>query len=300
MLEFFGALAEYEFLQNALLGGLLASVASGVVGSYVVVRRISVIAGAIAHSVLGGIGAARYLATVHGWTGVRPLHGAIVAALLSAFVIGIVGLRAKEREDTLIGAVWAIGMAVGVLFMSQTPGYGQDLMSYLFGNVLLVSRSDLWLMAALDAVVIGVAWLFRKQIVATCFDEEFARLRGVNTSVFYLLLLALTALTVVLLSTVVGIVLVIALLTIPAAIAGFSSPTLARMMMGAVLLSAGLSLLGLALSYQHDLPSGAVTIILAGVLYVATAVLRSLRNRSRRRHPHDSDGAAAPPVRLTS
>lgn len=280
MTEFFGALAQHGFLQNALAAGLLASVASGVVGSYVVVRRISVIAGAIAHSVLGGIGAARYLAEVHG-IAIRPLHGAIVAALLAAVVIGVVGLRWKEREDTLIASVWAIGMAIGVLFMSRTPGYGQDLMGYLFGNVLLVSREDLLLMVLLDAIVLGVATFCWKPILATCFDEEFARLRGVRTDLFHLLLLVLTGLTVVLLASFVGIVLVIALLTIPAAIASIGSPTLLRTMVIAVALSALLTTAGLALSYGPDLPSGAVTIVLAGTTYVVVAAGRAIRTRLR-------------------
>jgi len=284
MMEFFGAVREYEFLRNALLTGLLASLACGVVGSYVVARRISYIAGAIAHCTLGGMGAARYLGTVYGWEALHPLYGAVVAALLAAFIIGLVSLYGRQREDTVIGAVWALGMAVGVLFIYRTPGYNEDLMGYLFGNILMVTRGDLWLIVALDVLVVLVGVLCYKQLFAVCFDEEFARLRGVNAKAYYLVLLCLTALTVVLLVTVVGIVLVIALLTLPAAVAGQFSKTLAQMMVLASVLSAVFTSAGLALSYGPDLPAGATIILLAGSTYlmvtVAGALLRPLLRRA--------------------
>ena len=160
MSEFFTALTTSVILQNALLAGVIASVACGVVGSYVVARRITYIAGGIAHCVLGGMGVARYLNVVYGWSAVQPLHGAVVAALTAAIIIGWVSLRAKQREDTVISALWAIGMAVGVLFISKTPGYNEDLMSYLFGNILLVSRENLMLIIALDVLVVGVGLVF--------------------------------------------------------------------------------------------------------------------------------------------
>ena len=218
---------EGMFLRYALAAGLLASVACGVIGSYVVTRRITYIAGGIAHCVLGGMGAARYLQIVHGWEWCHPLYGAVAAALMAAFVIGMVSLHAREREDAVIGAVWAVGMAVGILFIWKTPGYNEDLMSYLFGNISMVTRDSLWLILALDVVVVAAGLAFYHQFVAVSFDEEFARLRGVRVEFYYFLLLGLTALTVVLLVTVVGIVLVIALLTLPAAIAGVSTTVLA-------------------------------------------------------------------------
>ena len=152
--QFLSAVQHYRFLQYTLASGLLASVACGIVGSYVVAHRISYIAAGISHCVLGGMGAARYLQVVYGWQHVKPLYGAVATALLAATIIGVVSLRAKQREDTVIGALWAIGMAVGVLFISRTPGYGEDLMSYLFGNILMVSRNDLWLVVGLDALVV--------------------------------------------------------------------------------------------------------------------------------------------------
>jgi len=281
MSDFLHAVLTYEFMQRALLAGVLASVACGIVGSYVVTRRITYIAGSISHCVLGGIGAAKYLQTVHGWSLFHPLYGALLASLLAAFLIGIVSLKAKEREDTVIGAVWAIGMAVGVLFISKTPGYSTDLMSYLFGNILMVSKADLWLIALLDAVVVLVGILFYKPLLAVCFDSEFARLRGLRVEAYYLLLLGLTALTVVLLVTVVGLVMVIALLTLPAATAGHFSRVLWKMMAWATLLSLAFTTLGLAVSYKPDLPAGATVIVIAGAAYLVTSLGNVLAGRSK-------------------
>ena len=280
MSDFLRDLPNHLFLQYALLTGILASIACGVIGTYVVVRRITYIAGSIAHCVLGGMGAARYMHVVHGWP-VDPLHGALVVALLAAMIIGWVSLRAKEREDTVIGALWAIGMAAGILFISRTPGYNEDLMSYLFGNILMVSPQKLWLLVALDALVVGVGIVFYNQFLAVCFDEEFARLRGIRVEFYYLLLLCLTALTVVLLVTVVGIVMVIALLTLPVAVAGQFAKTLWHMMALSALFSALLTTAGLALSYGPNLPSGATIIVLAGAVYLVVTVGAVLMRRSR-------------------
>jgi zinc transport system permease protein len=277
-MEFLAAVIEFPFLRHALVAGVLAGIACGVVGAYVVVRRITYIAGAIAHCVLAGLGIARYLQVVHG-SPVRPEHGAVVAAILAALIIGLVSLRVQEREDTIIGAVWAIGMAVGILFIAITPGYHEDLMSYLFGNILLIGRGDLWSMAALDAVVVALGLGLYPQLEAVCFDEEFARLRGLKVELYVLLLLVLTALTVVLLVSVVGIVLVIALLTLPAAIAGQFATTLRGMMALASLLAIVFTTAGLAVSYAPDLPAGATTIVIAGAVYLLVLVLRSTVRR---------------------
>ena len=272
MAEFLAATLEHGFIQRALAAGVLASIACGVVGSYVVVRRITYIAGGIAHCVLAGLGAARYLSTVHGWSWLRPMHGAVVAALLAAVLIAVISRYAEEREDTVIGAV-------GVLFIAATPGYTEDLMSYLFGNILLVAPADLWLMVVLDLVVVAAALLLFDQLQAVCFDEEFARLRGLATHLYYLLLLCLTALTVVLLVSVVGIVLVIALLTLPVAIAGHWARTLRGMMVLATLLSILFTTAGLVISFGPDLPTGATTIAVAGAAYFAVLAWRAMRVR---------------------
>ena len=282
MWEFVEAVGQHDFMRNALATGLLVSVACGVVGTYVAVRRIGYIAGGIAHCVLGGLGAALYARRALGWDWVQPMYGAILAALGAALVIGVDTIKAKEREDTIIGAIWALGMAVGILFIFRTPGYNEDLMSFLFGNILLVSGGDLWLIVALDAVVVVASVLFYDELLALCFDQEFASLRGVRVQAFYLLLLCLTALTVVLLVTVVGVVLVIALLTLPIAVAGRLARSLWQMMALSVLLSAVFTTGGLALSYSPDLPPGATIVLLAGAVYVLVLIGETVFRRLRR------------------
>ncbi len=276
-MAFLDALGHYPFLQTALAAGLLASLGCGIVGSYVVVKRLGFLAGGIAHAVLGGMGAALFF-------GYDPLGGALLSAVVMALLMGWVRLHWGAAEDTLIGALWAVGMAVGVMFIARTPGYQTDLMSYLFGNILLIPPSDLWLMLALDAVLVVAVALFSKQLQAVAFDEEFARLRGLPVTFFYLLLLCLVAVTVVLLIRVVGLILVIALLTLPAAIAGHYVQTLGRMMVVAVVVGALLTSGGLALSYAPDLPPGATIILLAGLAYVVSLPLsRALLARRNRR-----------------
>lgn len=282
MIEFLNAVRQHAFLQSALLAGVLAGVACGLVGPYIVARRITYIAGSISHCILGGMGAARYCQVVLGWSGFHPLLGAVASALLAAIIIGLVSLRSKEREDTVIGALWAIGMAVGVLFIFKTPGYNQDLMSYLFGNILMVSSTDLMLIAGLDVFVAALVLLFYHQFLAVCFDEEFARLRGLKVELYYLLLLCLTALTVVILVSVVGIVMVIALLTLPVAVAGLFARTLLAQMLLATLFSVFFTTAGLAISYKPDLPSGATTIVFAGAVYLVSMTVAALAGRKKR------------------
>lgn len=272
MNEFLHAAVEHEFMRNALIAGALAGVAGGVVGTYVVVRRINYIAGGIAHCVLGGMGAAVYLSRARGWEWLQPLHGALAAALLAALIIGWVSLRARQREDTVIGALWAVGMAVGVFFIAKTPGFGADLMSYLFGNILMTTKTDLWMMVALDVVVVASGVLFYNQFLGVCFDEEFVRVRGLNSHFYYLLLLCLTALTVVLLAAVVGVVMVIAMLTLPVAAAANFSKSLWKIMLLSMVFNAAFTTGGLALSYGPDLPAGATIVLLAGAAYLVVVV----------------------------
>jgi len=284
---FIHALWQYQFLQNALLAGLLASLACGVVGSYVVVRRIGFLAGGISHSVLGGMGAALFF----GWS---PMLGALAAALVAAVLIGWVSLARREREDTLIGAVWAVGMAAGILFISRTPGYNVDLMSYLFGDILMVPLGNLCVMLVGDLLLVLVVGLLYRHLLAVVFDEEFARLRGVPVTPLYLLLLSLVAVTVVLLIRVVGLILVIALLTLPAAIAGQYVDTLGRMMGLAVVIGMLLTTAGLALSYGPDLPAGSTIILVAGSAYLLSTAVGALSGRvqarRRARGPSGSRG----------
>jgi len=270
MIDFLQALLSQGFLQNALLAALLASFGCGVIGTYVVVKRIGYMTGGIAHAVLGGMGIAYFL-------GHAPLIGATVAAILSALVIGWINLRWKQHEDIIISALWAIGMAVGILFISRTPGYNVDLISYLFGNILMVAHADLLLMAVLDVVVACLVVLFHKQFLAVCFDEEFARVRGVPVSAFYLLLLCIVAVTVVSLIQVVGLILVIALFTLPAATARQFVGSITRMMLVACLLGAVFSVAGLAVSFHMNLPSGATIVLFSGCAYFVSLATKALQ-----------------------
>jgi zinc transport system permease protein len=280
MIEFLDALRDPNaaFLRYALAVGLLSSVSLGIVGSYVVTRRITYIAAAISHCVLGGIGVAYYLKEVVGWTWCNPMYGALAAALLSAVAIGLVSLYARQREDTVISAVWAIGTAIGLLFFCWAKHYS-GAMDYLFGNILFVTWRDLWLVAVMDAVVIALGLGLYPKLLALCFDEEFAELRGVRTKLLYMMLLCLTAVTVVLLVRVVGIVLVIALLTLPAAIAGHFTRQLWQMMAAAVACCMTLVTTGIAVSYPLNLPSGPVIILIAGAAYLLATSVAALRRR---------------------
>jgi zinc transport system permease protein len=261
------ALLSYQFMQHALLACLLASVGCGIIGSYVVVKRIGFVAGGIAHTVLAGMGIAYFL-------GGAPMLGAIIVALLSALLVGFIKLRWRQDEDILIAAFWSVGMAVGILFISRTPGYNVDLMSYLFGNILLVTDRDLWYMLLLDLAIVLMVVIYYKQFLATAFDEEFAGLRGVRVEFVYILLLCVIALTVVLLINIVGLILVMALLVLPAASAAQFAGSIARMMLASILLSMLITVSGLFLSYQPDLPSGSTIIVLAGFVYAVSILLR--------------------------
>ena len=272
MIGFLDALLSQGFLQNALIAALLASFGCGIVGSFVVVKRIGYLAGGIAHTILGGLGIAYYLGT-------DPRAGAMVAAIAAALIIGGVSLRWKQHEDIIIGAMWAVGMAIGIVFISQTPGYNVDLMSYLFGNILMVSRTDLYVMAGLDVVVAAVAALFYKQLLAVCFDEEFARIRGVKVGAIYLLLLCMVAVTVVSLIQVVGLILVIALFTLPAAIASQFVGSVAAMIVTSCVLGAAFGFIGIGVSYANNLPSGATIILVAGLTYLFSFVIARFTRR---------------------
>lgn len=280
--EFFAALTNpnVPFLRYAFIAGLLGSAAFGVVGSYVTVKRVSSMAGAIAHSVLAGIGVSLYVTERFGVAWFTPTVGAMVAALIAALVIGAVSVVAKEREDTIIGAIWAVGMAVGILFIARTPGYVNP-MTYLFGNILVVTRLDLLIIAILDVLVVVVGMLLYRQFQAVSFDEEFAAVRGVQVHVYYFVLLVLSAMTIVLLANIVGIIMVIALLTIPPAVGGIFSRTLLGMMAVATVSATVFTAGGMVISYAADLPSGSVIIVFAAAVYLLLAAARVVVRRVR-------------------
>ncbi|MCL2270431.1 MAG: metal ABC transporter permease [Treponema sp.] len=275
MMDFFEMLfsADFPFLRNALLAGLLSSILFGIIGAVVTVRRIASLAGAVSHAVLGGIGLALYLSVTGIVPGLPPIAGALAFAVLAALVIGIVTLRAKQREDTAINAIWAIGMSLGVLFMAKTPGY-TDPSTWLFGNILLISNRDLMLLASLDIIVLYLARRYYAQIEAVSFDEEFARVRGVRFELVFLVLLAVTAIAIVLLQTFVGIVMVIAMLTLPSGCSGVFSRSLGGMMLLSVIFSMTFSVCGVAAGWIFDLPVGAMTVIIAGAVFLLLSLLR--------------------------
>jgi len=261
-------------MRNALIAGLLAAIACGIVGVYVVVKRVVFISGGIAHASFGGIGLGYFL-------GINPVLGAMFFAIASALGMGLVTKRTRLPEDTAIGILWAIGMALGIIFIGLTPGYAPDLFSYLFGNILTVPAFDLMLMLILDAVIIILVLLFYKEFLLLSFDEEFSTIAGVPTERLYLLLLCLIALTVVVLIRVVGIILVIALLTIPAALARQFTHSLKKMMLLSILAGAVFTFSGLWLSYLLDLASGATIILVAGIALFISFGLSKLRHKTK-------------------
>jgi zinc transport system permease protein len=270
MFSFFEALFSNPMLLYAVIAGFAASIVSGIIGSYVVVKRIVFISGSISHAVLGGIGLSLWLERAQGISWISPLWGALAAGILSALIIGWIYLYYRQREDTVIAALWSIGMSAGILFISQTPGSNVELANFLVGNILWVSSTDLAILFGLDLFVLAVVCCLHRRFLAICFDEEQARLQGLAVDGLYLLLLVLIATAIVLLIQVVGIVLVMTMLTIPAAIANLMTGHLSRMMWIAVGLSALFCFTGTALSYHLDWPGGATIALLAGVAYVCS------------------------------
>jgi len=248
----------YDFMVNAMLASLLASLAAGIIGSYVVVKRIVFISGGISHATYSGIGLGYLL-------GFNPMFGAIGASLITASVVSKISRKKRQTEDMLIGIIWAVGMALGIFFINLSDGYAPDLMSYLFGNILLVSGTDLIMMIFLNVIIISLVIINFGKFQAVTFDEEFAKSIGINTERTYLILLMLIAITVVMLIKLVGIVLVIALISIPPAIAIKYVKSLKQMMVLSVLLGMMFTIFGLFISYYLNLTSGA-SIIFVSVL----------------------------------
>lgn len=273
------AILHYPFMQRALIAGLLAAVACGIIGTYVVVKRMVFISGGISHASFGGIGLGYYLSQYISW--VTPVYGALVFTIFSALGMGLIVRKTRLSEDTVIGIMWAVGMAIGIVFIGLTPGYTPDLFSYLFGSILTVSISDLIMMAVLDAIIIAIVLMLYKEFLAISFDQEFGTALGLPTQRLYLILLCLIALTVVLLIRVVGIILIIALLTIPPATARQHTHNLKNMMLLSIAFGMVAVLGGLWLSYELDLRSGATIILLSAVIFAASTLFTRLRHRKR-------------------
>lgn len=260
---------EYEFMRNALAAAALVSIACGVVGTFVVIRKIVFISGGIAHAAFGGIGLG-YL------VGISPIVAAIPFSVMSALGIGILSKKADMGEDAAIGVLWTLGMASGVVFIHMSQGYAPDLFSYLFGSILTVPRQDLAMMGILDVLIVVGVLLFYKELVGLSFDEEFSTVVGVPAQQLNLLLLCLVGLSVVTLIRVVGVILVIALLTMPAAIGRYFTYDVKRMM----ILSVGIGVIGtvagLFISYAADLPSGATIVLILGGMLLCSTILKNV------------------------
>lgn len=268
-------LAAYGFLRNAVAAGLLAAVLCGVVGSFVVVRRLVFLGDGIAHAAFAGLGACY-------WAGIDPRIGAAAAALVSALVLGRTGEARGGRGDAAIGVLWAVGMAIGIVFLHATPGYAPDLMTYLFGNILTVGDADVALAAALVAVVLVLLALWFKELSALAFDPEFAAVQGVPVRAAGTLLLVVVALSVVLLINLVGILLVVALLAIPPAISLMVVHRFGAVMALSTAIGGAIAMGGLALSWAWDLPSGPVIVLLGAALMLAVGAGKQLVRRFRR------------------
>lgn len=266
---------QFEFMQNALIAGLLASIVCGIIGTLVVVNRLAFLSGGIAHAAYGGIGIAFYF-------GLPFVVGTLGFALLAALLMAVVTLKARHRSDTIVGVMWAVGMALGVILLDLTPGYNVDLMSYLFGSILTVPQSDLWQMLVIAVLVIVVVAYFYNDFLAMSYDSEFARLRNIPVRLLYFLLLAMIAVSVVILIRVVGLILVIALLTIPPYIAEKFSGSLRTMMIIAALISCGFTMIGLWLSYMLNLTSGATIIMVAAVGFFISLFLERFKPKEAR------------------
>ncbi len=251
---------QFEFMRNALAAGLMVSIICGVTGTLVVVNRIVFLSGGIAHAAYGGIGLAFYM----GWP---YMVGTLGFSLGAAVIMGVVSLKSKHRSDTIIGVIWAVGMACGIILIDLTPGYNVDLMSYLFGSILTVPGSDLWIIAGMGLVIGVLVILFYPDLLAMSYDEEFARIRGVPVTAIYIMMIGMLAITVVMVIQVVGLILVIALLTIPPFIMEKYARSLLQMMIGSSLLGCLFTLLGLWISYRFDLTSGASIILVAGMAF---------------------------------
>ncbi|MDD8044093.1 MAG: metal ABC transporter permease [Verrucomicrobiota bacterium] len=273
---------QYEFMRNALMAGLLVSIACGVIGALVVVNRVVFISAGIAHAAYGGVGLGYFL-------NFNPFLGALVFSVGSALGMGVVQRRARQRSDTLIGVLWAVGMSLGILLVDMTDGYKADLMSYLFGSILTVPRQDLWIMLALDIVILLVVVVAYRELLGMSFDETFASVRNIPVETLHKIVLTLIAVTVVMLMRVVGLILVIALLTIPAAIASLFLNDLSKIMVGAVAIGLLFLTSGLIVSYQFNLTSGATIILLAGCGYFLAFTAKQLLDRHLRGRTRDSD-----------
>lgn len=270
-----GSIFQYQFIQNAILASIFASIICGIIGVVVVEKKLVMMSGGIAHTSYGGVGLGYLL-------GFEPIIGAFLISICAALGIGYIKRRGGTQSDVIIGLFWSLGMALGILFIAFMPGYPPDLSSYLFGSILSVTRNDLYLIAILTMFAMAVIVILFDYWKAYLFDEEFATIMGIHTAFLEYLLFILIAMSVVVLIRVVGIMLVLALFTAPTAIAGLLSKSLKMRMALSIMIGCFFCLTGLWISYVINIPSGAVIIILSSVSYLLVYLVASVKGKTRR------------------
>ncbi len=262
---------EYQFFQNALVGCLLTSIACAISGTYIVTRRLVLISGGITHASFGGVGLGLYL-------GISPLLSAMLFAIGSALGVQWMGSKQRLHEDSAIALFWIVGMSLGIIFSFMTPGYSSQLSTYLFGNILTVTPTDITILTFIALILSGVYVFMHRGIVSVAFDREFAASRGVPVLFIESLMMTLTAVTVVSSLRLIGVVLVISMLTVPVMTAMLFSRSYGRIVLLSIPIGFGASVTGLFISYLADIPSGATIVLCTVAIY---AVCRCLPPRCR-------------------
>jgi len=271
-MNFIAEIFQYQFLAHAALACLLCGIACGIIGTYVVCRRLVFLSGGITHASFGGIGMAYYF-------GANPLLGALIFAILSAWGIETFTSRKQIREDSAIGLIWSLGMAIGIIFIYLTPGYAPNLMSFLFGNILSVTSTDIIWMAIVDAFILLIFATMYRPILYVAFDREYARSQNFPTRIVSYLMATLVAITIVISIRIVGIVLLISLLTIPAVIGNLISKSFNRILIYGSIIAALSAFAGLYISYKTNIPSGASTIFVLTLTLIAVKTTTFVRNK---------------------
>ncbi len=252
---------EYQYIQNAIFSGLLASFICGIVGVFVVIKRIVFLSGGISHASFGGIGFAYYL-------GIEPFIGATIFAVLTSVGLGYIDESKIDRSDAYIGILWAVGMSMGILFVHLVPGFAPNLITYLFGDILIVSQTDIILLSILLIIILIVFYFLFQEFVAISFDIEYIKTKNIPVRIINIILYIFIALTIVLLIEIVGIILVIALLTIPPSISLIYTRSIFKMIISSVIISFLMIMVGLLLTIHFDIPSGASIVLPGGIILI--------------------------------
>lgn len=266
------SIMNYNFMQNAVMAAVVASLICGIIGTIIVEKQLVSLSGGIAHASFGGIGLGYFL-------GIEPILGGLVFAIGSSLTVGQIKRRTTTKADTIISMLWAAGMALGIFFIALTPGYPPDMTSYLFGDILTVNDFYLTTMSGLAVLMLVIVFLYFNYFKLYLFDEEYAVIIGINTALMEMLLYVMIAISIVMLIKVVGIILTLALLTIPTATAKLFSYSLRRIMITATLFSVVYSMVGLTVSYYWNIPSGASIILVSILSYSVLALVKSIKNK---------------------